>query len=46
MQGLEDCRLVVFGDQVNDMDMFKMADEALAVANAIPALKERGHRDH
>lgn len=41
MQGLEDCRLVVFGDQVNDMDMFKMADEALAVANAIPALKEQ-----
>ena len=41
MQGLEDCRLVVFGDQVNDLDMFKMADEALAVANAIPALKER-----
>ena len=41
MQGLENCRLVVFGDQVNDMDMFKMADEALAVANAIPALKEQ-----
>ena len=41
MQRLEDSRLVVFGDQVNDMDMFKMADEALAVANAIPALKEQ-----
>ena len=41
MQGLENCRLVVFGDQVNDLDMFNMADEALAVANAIPALKEQ-----
>ena len=41
LQGLEDCRLVVFGDQVNDLDMFKVADEALAVANAIPALKEQ-----
>ena len=41
LQGLEDRRLVVFGDQANDLDMFEMADEALAVANAIPALKER-----
>ena len=41
MQGMKDRCLVVFGDQVNDMDMFKMADEALAVANAIPALKEQ-----
>ena len=40
MEGLHDCRLVVFGDEVNDIDMFKTADEALAVANAIPALKE------
>ena len=40
MTGLEDTRLVVFGDEVNDIDMFKAADEALAVANAIPALKE------
>ena len=46
LQGLEDCRLVVFGDQVNDLDMFKVADEALAVANAIPALKEQSHRDY
>lgn len=41
MRGMEDRRLVVFGDQVNDMDMFNMADEALAVGNAIPALKEQ-----
>ncbi|NKB72122.1 MAG: HAD hydrolase family protein [Candidatus Latescibacteria bacterium] len=40
LQGLEDSRLVVFGDQVNDLDMFRLADEAYAVANAIPALKE------
>ena len=39
-QGLEDSRLVVFGDQVNDLDMFRLADEAYAVANAIPALVE------
>ncbi len=40
MTDLEDPRLVVFGDEVNDIGMFKTADEALAVANAIPALKE------
>ena len=40
MNGLEACRLVVFGDEVNDIGMFKAADEALAVANAIPAAKE------
>ena len=32
-------RLVVFGDGVNDRDMFAMADEAYAVANAVPELK-------
>ena len=31
---LADCRVVVFGDQVNDIDMFRMADEAYAVAGA------------
>ena len=41
MQKMEDRRVIVFGDEVNDLDMFKMADEALAVANAIPALKEQ-----
>lgn len=34
-------RLVVFGDAVNDLDMFAVADEAYAMANAIEALKER-----
>lgn len=33
-------RVVVFGDGRNDMDMFRMADEAYAVANAVPELKE------
>ena len=33
-------RVVVFGDSVNDMPMFRIADESYAVANAIPELKE------
>ena len=41
LKGLEDRRLVVFGDEKNDLGMFKLADEALAVANAVPAVKER-----
>jgi len=32
-------RLVVFGDSVNDLPMFKIADEAYAVSNAIDELK-------
>ena len=32
-------RLVVFGDAVNDLDLFLIADEAYAVANAVPELK-------
>ena len=32
-------RLVVFGDAVNDLDMFHAADEAYAVENAVPELK-------
>lgn len=32
-------RLVVFGDGKNDIDLFRIADEAYAVANAEPALK-------
>ena len=31
--------MVVFGDSVNDIPMFKAADEAYAVANAIDELK-------
>lgn len=33
-------RLVVFGDGKNDIDMFLLADESYAVANAVPELKE------
>ncbi len=33
-------RLVVFGDQANDIDMFRIADEAYAVAGAAPGLAE------
>ena len=32
-------RLVVFGDGVNDIDMFRIADEAYAVENAVRELK-------
>lgn len=30
--------LVVFGDEINDIELFKIADEAVAVANAKPEL--------
>ena len=33
-------RIVVFGDSLNDMSMFEIADEAYAVSNAIKELKE------
>ena len=32
-------RIVAFGDAINDLDLFREADEAYAVANAAPALK-------
>ncbi len=32
--------LITFGDGLNDMDMFQMADEAYAVENAAPELKK------
>lgn len=38
--GFGDHRLVVFGDQINDIPMFRIADHAVAVANAIDPLKE------
>ena len=31
---------MAFGDSVNDIPMFKIADEAYAVENALPELKE------
>ena len=33
-------RLVVFGDSLNDISMFKIADESYAVSNARDELKE------
>ena len=38
-QGLGCDRLVVFGDQKNDIDMFKAADACYAVSNAVDELK-------
>ena len=32
-------RVVAFGDQNNDIDMFEVADEAYAVENAVEELK-------
>ncbi|MDD9985357.1 MAG: HAD family hydrolase [Spirochaetaceae bacterium] len=37
---IANCRVVVFGDQVNDIGMFRVADEAYAVAGAAPELAE------
>ena len=34
-------KVVAFGDGLNDVDMFDMADEAYAVENAAPELKEK-----
>ena len=39
--GLDDHRLVVFGDQSNDLPMFRIADHGVAVENAIDELKEQ-----
>ena len=33
-------KIVVFGDSVNDIPMFKIADESYAVENALPELKK------
>ena len=32
-------RIVVFGDNLNDLSMMAVADEAVAVANAFPEVK-------
>lgn len=36
-------RIVVFGDNLNDLPMFQIADVAVAVGNAQPAVKEAAH---
>ena len=40
-QLLDADRIVVFGDNLNDLPLFEAADESYAVANAHPALKEK-----
>ncbi len=37
-------RIVVFGDSSNDLTMFKIADLAVAVDNAIPEVKKLAHK--
>ncbi len=39
MMGFQENELVVFGDNANDIRMFKIADRAIAVSNAIDELK-------
>lgn len=37
-------RLTVYGDNLNDLPMMAVADEAVAVANALPEVKAAAHR--
>lgn len=37
-------RIVVYGDNLNDLPMFAVADEAVAVENALPAVREAATR--
>lgn len=41
MKGNNCENVVAFGDSVNDLSMFEVADEAYAVANALPEVKEK-----
>ena len=41
MHGLSSSELVVFGDNINDISMFKIANHAVAVANASAELKRQ-----
>jgi 5-amino-6-(5-phospho-D-ribitylamino)uracil phosphatase len=41
--GMEDAELVVFGDDVNDIAMFRVADRAVAMANAREEVKAAAH---
>ncbi|MHA2023101.1 MAG: HAD family hydrolase, partial [Candidatus Thorarchaeota archaeon] len=40
LTGLSHREVVVFGDNANDISMFKMADRSIAVSNAIEELKK------
>ena len=42
--GLDGGELIVFGDQINDIKMFRIAARAVAVANAHPDVKR--HATH
>ncbi len=42
--GLQDHSLTVFGDQINDLKMFGVADCAVAVANAHPRVLAQAHQ--
>jgi len=42
--GYQTQQLTVFGDQHNDLSMFKIAGQAIAVENAIPSLKKVAHQ--
>ena len=37
-------RLTVYGDHINDLPMFAVADEAVAVANALPEVLDAASR--
>jgi hydroxymethylpyrimidine pyrophosphatase-like HAD family hydrolase len=39
MYGLSESELIVFGDQINDIKIFQIAAQAVAVANALPEVK-------
>lgn len=43
-QGLNNSELVVFGDHINDLKLFSMATEAIAVSNANPAAIKQATR--
>ena len=39
-------KTVVFGDYLNDLDMFKVSGHAIAVENALPEVKFAAHADN
>jgi len=42
--GSEESNVTVFGDELNDIPMFRNADRAIAVGNALPSVKEEAHQ--
>ena len=39
-EGMKNCELIVFGDNLNDLSMFKIADRSYAVSNGVQELKD------